>query len=239
MKRLTTYDEVENLCEAMIMDFMRCKHYTDSHCVDIEAFVTEYLGVPIVYETFAEDDPGRIGFLSDGKRPVKIIRDNRKMKILFPKDTAVIDKYLQKTSELGRMRFTIAHEGAHHIMNKHIPAQATAAFHSEYDCEMEYSYKMLQEMMSMNESLANRAAACLLMPRFIIMRVLNKYNGGKKVVAFDGYVLSQEQKFNIQKMADAMGVNYSALFNRLKELDLFDLHPIEEYLSKFKCGGVV
>ena len=53
MKKFATYDEIENLCEAMIKDFMKRKHYTNAHCVDIEAFVTEYLGIPIVYETFA------------------------------------------------------------------------------------------------------------------------------------------------------------------------------------------
>ena len=56
MKKFTTYSEIENLCEAMIKDFMKRKHYTNAHCVDIEAFVTEYLGIPIVYETFAEPD---------------------------------------------------------------------------------------------------------------------------------------------------------------------------------------
>ena len=49
MKKFATYDEIENLCEAMIKDFMKRKHYTNAHCVDIEAFVTEYLGIPIVY----------------------------------------------------------------------------------------------------------------------------------------------------------------------------------------------
>lgn len=38
-------------------------------------------------------------------------------------------------------------------------------------------------------------------------------------------------------MADAMGVNYSPLITRLKELDLFDKRPIEEYLSTFRSGG--
>lgn len=58
MKRFTSNDEIENLCEAMIKDFFKSKHYTNVMCVDIEAFVREYLGVPIVYETFAEPDPG-------------------------------------------------------------------------------------------------------------------------------------------------------------------------------------
>lgn len=147
MKKFTTYSEIENLCEAMIKDFMKRKHYTNAHCVDIEAFVTEYLGIPIVYETFAEPDPGRIGFLSDGIRPLWVVRGNEKKQVLFPKNTVVLEKYLQTQTEIGRKRFTIAHEGAHFVLSKHIPAQtdAYAAFHSEFDTEMVYSPEMLRE----------------------------------------------------------------------------------------------
>jgi len=238
VKRLTTYGEIETLCEAMIKDFMKRKHYTNSRCVDIEAFVTEYLGIPIVYETFAEPDPGRIGFLSDGSRPVWIIRGNTKKQVVFPERTAVIDSCLQRPNEIGRKRFTIAHEGAHYILNKHVPIQAQAAFHSDFDGEMVYSRDMLHEMMSIDEAFANRAAACCLMPQFLVQRNLNRYNSGEKLPAYDGCVLAPEQKLLIQKMADAMGVNYSPLFTRLKELDLLEFHPIGEYLqSEFYCGG--
>ena len=101
MKKFTTYSEIENLCEAMIKDFMKRKHYTNAHCVDIEAFVTEYLGIPIVYETFAEPDPGRIGFVSDGIRPLWVVRGNEKKQVLFPKNTVVLEKYLQTQTEIG------------------------------------------------------------------------------------------------------------------------------------------
>ena len=238
MKKLATYDEIENLCEAMIKDFMKCKHYTNSHCVDIEAFVTEYLGIPIVYESFAEPDPGRIGFLSDGIRPLWVIRGSQKAQILYPAGTAVIEKCLQRPNEIGRKRFTIAHEGAHYIIGKHIPAQTSAAFHSEYDGEMSYTQEMLKQMMSVNEMFTNRAAACCLMPRFLVERVLKRYNNGNKVIAYDGFVMAQEQKLLIQRMADAMGVNYTPFVNRLKELSLFEFRPIEEYLhSEFRRGG--
>ena len=239
MKKFATFDEIENLCEAMIKDFMKRKHYTNAHCVDIESFVTEYLGIPIVYEAFAEPDPGRIGFLSDGIRPLWVMRGNQKVQVLFPTGTAVIERFLQRPNEIGRKRFTIAHEGAHFIIGTHIPAQTNAAFHSEYSNEMEYSREMLREMLSINEAFTNRASAVLLMPLFLVSRVLKKYNGGNKIVAYDGYVLAQDQKLLIQKMADAMGVNYTPLFVRLKELDLLDIHPIDEYLPTFSRGGVM
>ena len=119
----TTNDEIENLCEAMIKDFFKSKHYTNVMCVDIEAFVQEYLGVPIVYETFAEPDPGRVGFLSDGKRPLMVRRGNKVEQVVFPARTAVIEKYLLNQKESARRRFSIAHEGAHDVLGRHISRQ--------------------------------------------------------------------------------------------------------------------
>ena len=123
--------------------------------------------------------------MSDGIRPLWVVRGNEKKQVLFPKNTVVLEKYLQTQTEIGRKRFTIAHEGAHFVLSKHIPAQtdAYAAFHSEFDTEMVYSPEMLREMLSINESFGNRAAACLLMPKFLVLRLLKQYNGGSKVIA--------------------------------------------------------
>ena len=234
MKRFTSNDEIENLCEAF-----KSKHYTNVMCVDIEAFVREYLGVPIVYETFAEPDPGRVGFLSDGKRPLMVRRDGKIEEIVFPPRTAVIEKFLLSPKESARKRFTIAHEGAHDVMGRHIPLQASpmAAFHSEYDPEMIYTGDMLKEMLSVNECFTNRAAACFLMPGFLVARVLKRHNKEKKVIVYDNGILSQDQKILIQKMADTLGVSYTAFYHRLGELDLFDRRPIEEYLHSGLCYG--
>lgn len=240
MKRFTSNDELEDLCEAMIKDFFKSKHYTNVRCVDIEAFVREYLGVPIVYETFAEANPGRVGFLSDGKRPLQVRRNGKVEAVLFPARTAVIERYLLSPKESARKRFTIAHEGAHDVLGRHIPLQTSpaAAFHSEYDPEMTYSGDMLKEMLSLNEYFTNRAAACLLMPKFLVERVLKRYNNSPKVILYENSILSQDQKILIQKMADTLGVSYTAFFNRLSERDLFEVRPIEEYLHRgLKYGG--
>lgn len=243
MRRFTSDDEIETLCEAMIKDFFKAKHYTNAHCVDIEAFVSEYLGVPIVYEAFAESDPGRVGFMSDGKRPLSVKRNGKKEDIVFPKRTAVIDKFLLNPQQSARKRFTIAHEGAHDVLARHIPIQASpaAAFHSEYDSEMKYTMDMLKEMLSINEYFANRAAACLLMPKFLVARVMKRHNDSRKVIMYfgdDGTVLSQNQKLLIQKMADTMGVSFQAFYNRLRELDLFEYKPVEEYVHQsLRYGG--
>lgn len=240
MKRFTSDDEIECLCEAMILDFFRSRKIKNPMCVDIESFVSGYLGIPIVYETFAEPDPGRVGFLSDGVRPLAVRRGEKVEQVVFPIRTAVIEKYLLKPGESPRRRFTIAHEGAHDVLSRHIPLQTNpaAAFHSEYDSEVTYSKEMLQEMMSVNEFFTNRAAACFLMPRFLVERSLKLHNSAQRVIRYDNGVLSQDQKLTIQKMADTLGVSYTALYLRLDELNLFECRPIGEYLrSGLRYGG--
>ena len=74
------------------------------------------------------------------------------------------------------------------------------------------------------------AAACLLMPRFLVERVLKRQNDSRKVILYENGILSQDQKILIQKMADTLGVSYTAFFYRLSELNLFDKRPVEEYL---------
>ena len=239
MRSFTSYDEIESLCQAMIKDFFRSRHNTNGLCVDIESFVTDYLGLQIVYESFAEQDSGRIGFLSDGNRPLWIWRDGWKRPVMFPEDTVVIDRFLLNPKENARRRFTIAHEGSHHMMNRHIPIQAnpTAAFHSEFDSDKEYTPELLKDMMSLNECLTNRAAACFLMPGFLVDRVIKRYNRGKPVTIYESGILSQDQKLLIQKMANAMGTSYTAFFHRLRELSLLDVRPVEEYIHGDLCYG--
>ena len=244
MKRFISNEEMECLCEAMIKDFFKSKHYTNGLCVDIEAFVTEYLKLPIVYDSFAEPDPGRIGYLSDGIRALQVQRNGKTEEIIYPARTVVLERFLLDPSENTKRRFTIAHEGAHEMLNRHVPIQnqPMAAFHSEYDNSFDYSsnLNMLKDMMTLNEYCANRAAACFLMPRFLVYRALKHYKISKPLVLYDGGIPSQDVKLTIQKMADDMGVSYTACFNRLKELRLFEFRPVEEYIHQnLQYGGAV
>ena len=59
-------------------------------------------------------------------------------------------------------------------------------------------------------------------------------------VLYDGGIPSQDVKLMIQRMADAMGVSYTAFFNRLKELKLFEIRPLEEYIHQnLQYGGAM
>lgn len=237
MKKRTSVKEISTLCEMLIQDFMTSSHRSSRRLIDIEAFVTRYLGAKLTYETFAEDVPGRGGFFADGITSLHILRNGIRQNVVFPKNTIVIDSSLKHPDEIARLRFTIAHEAAHLIMSKHIPGGVTAAFHTEYVEGGDYTPQMLKSMMTTNETITNRAAACLLMPSFIVERALNTYNNGDKITIYLGsdVVITDQSKRIIQRMADSMGVSFSACYYRLKETDRLDIRPLEEYAQVFNC----
>lgn len=238
MRGLSSYNELENLGELLIKDYIKQTGRKNVTCVDIEGFITDYLGLSIEYATFAESDPGRIGYLSNGVRPLHIRRGNQTIAVTYPINTVVLEKALLRPDESGRLRFSMAHEGAHSILIKHIPAQAKAAFHSDFDRECRYSSDELSELFSLNEVFANRLAAVLLMPRCLVLNMLKKYNKGKAIIIYDRCILAQEEKLKVQKMADCMGASYTAFMNRLSDLDLLEMHDPSEYVGGFRVGGV-
>ena len=134
MKPFTSFQELDALGEGLSMDYIARTHRWNARCFDIEGFITDYLGLAIVYESFAEKDSSKIGFLSNGIDPLLVYRNGTATPIVFPKDTIVVERYLLKPEESSRKRFTLAHEAAHKVMERHVPMQ-NACFHSEYDEE--------------------------------------------------------------------------------------------------------
>ena len=128
-------------------------------------------------------------------------------------------------------------------MSKHIPGDLTAAFHTDFVEGESYTKEMLTQMMTFNETMANKGAASLLMPAFILERAIRKYNNGSRVVIYIGtdVVIPDFSKKIIQRMADSMGVSFSACYYRLKELDGLELRPLTEYVQYFSNpeGGYV
>ena len=61
--------------------------------------------------------------------------------------------------------------------------------------------------------------------------LLRKYNNGKPLVCYDGSVFAPKDRQKVQKMANSLGVSYTAFVTRLREFKLLEWHPIEEYIS--------
>ena len=223
--------EIDELSEEIIRQFFN-RYNLHSEWVNIELFVTDYLKIPLVYETFAEEERDRLGFTSNGKRPLKVVRGTEQVELIFPAKTVVIDSYLKNHNENGKRRFTIAHEAAHNIFDRDNGGRCEAHFYSGFDSERDYSVEALRERMNMCEWQANAMAAAILMPRFLVEQALQKYAGRSSLPIYGNTILSQRSKNVIDKMASVLGVSYSSLVIRLRELNLLEHRDKSEYVTR-------
>lgn len=219
--------EIEELAEGLIRQYLGQQREIPLW-VDIEGFLTSYLGLPLKYRSFAEDDCSKIGFISDGVTPLRVMNGHRPIREVFPKGTVVLEKWLLTHGEEGRRRFTVAHEAGHYIMDRTV---TMASFHREYDRERIYSPQELKELLSFRETRVDRLAAALLMPRYMVQAVLKSFGVSRLIPIYGCNLLRLEDKLLVQKMSGAMGVSYTAFLIRLKELNLLKRHDISEYIA--------
>lgn len=230
MHQLLSNLEIDELGDSYIQMFYDA-YPNNSLCVDIEGFA-EYLGLTIVYETFAGKDTDSIGFLADGKTAVTINRGGKQMNMVFGEKTIVIDKYLLRETESGRKRFTIAHEIAHYLIERMNPELAQARHHKEFDRERKYNSAELKQVLGFAENRADRLAAALIMPRFNMQKALDRFAEGKRFNIYGENLMTSSERLRMQVMADGIGVSFSALKIRLKELGFVEYHTFDELVAQ-------
>lgn len=78
-----------------------------------------------------------------------------------------------------------------------------------------------------------------LMPRRIIENALAKYNQSNPIKVYGDNTITSKDKAVIRRMAAYIGVSYTALVIRLRDMGLFEYHNILEYISnELNLGGV-
>ena len=159
--RIFSYEELDELGEGLIRQYLG-KEAERTCCVDIEGFVTDFLKLPLLYRSFAEEDSDKIGFIADGVTPLRVYEGGTVVRRVYPGGTIVIERCLRREHESGRRRFTISHECAHYIMDRAVPS---AAFHREFDIERIYSQEDFKNLFSFHETLIDRMGAALLIER--------------------------------------------------------------------------
>lgn len=179
----------------------------------------------------AERDFDKVGFLSDGAYPLGVVENGQTVTRVYPKGTIVLDRSLLKDEQSGRRRFTLAHEAAHVIYERMTPLVPGPCFKRCYDRERAYDLAELRERFSLGETQVDRLGSILLMPRFLMEQTLRDYRFSIVLPVYGDGVIRSRDKLLLQKMADAVGASYSAFFNRLKELDMVERRPIDEYLE--------
>ena len=221
--------EIDELCEKLIREYEG--EVYDEKPVDIIGFVRNYLGLKILVADFAEDNLNKIGFLANGKEPLKIKHNGKVTQHIFPDKTILIDRCLTQPHCKSKMMFTIAHEAYHYIDGLMSSAPAVSAFHQDFDEEYSYSVEELRKFMSIWESQADRGAAALLMPRRLIFNLYDDFMGGEFITVYGDNIMTENSRKMIQRMAEYLGVSFTALFIRLKHLDLLEFDDFSKFVS--------
>ena len=233
MNSLISNRELDELGDGLVRHYLaHSGMQATARCIDVEG-LANFLGLTVTYETFAEKDFDKIGFLSDGKTPLLVRRNGRIVSFLFPLGTIVLDVSLHADKESGRCRFTIAHEIAHFMIDQHRPA---AQYHRTFDAEKKYSVAEMNELFNIVENQADRLAAAILMPRFMVDRALDDFYKGKRIPVYGQNIIAPKEDKAISRMAAQIGVSYSAMLIRLRQFGLLDYHPVDEYFEKALHG---
>jgi len=226
--RIFSYEELDELGEGLIRQYLGTEAERTC-CVDIEGFVTDFLKLPLLYRSFAEEDSDKIGFIADGVTPLRVYEGGTVVRRVYPGGTIVIERCLRREHESGRRRFTISHECAHYIMDRAVPS---AAFHREFDGERAYTQEDFKNLFSFRETQVDRMGAALLMPRFMVRNVAAMHGCTDRIPVYGDSILRTADKLRIKQMANAMGVSFSAFLIRLRELGCLCYRPLAEYITE-------
>ena len=228
-------DQIEAICEVTTNAYieMRLEEGQATTQIDIEKLVKEQLGCDIVYENIT-DDEDCIGFAADGRESLRVIRDGQEVEVVFPKDTIVIDKYLNEPGQINRKRFTIGHEAGHVIKARVFGSRGGHYCHS--GSGVLNNPRELKKRFSASEPEANNFAAGLLMPKCLVDLLMDKFYGDQKIVKYPNNILDGYDADNIRAMATILGVSYTAMFIRLKTLGHVVDGDLDTYMEDIVFG---
>lgn len=222
--------EIEEFCEALVADYNR-KHRSSCDYVDIRGLMTDYLGLTIEFEHIAEEDKTITAYLSNGTRTLKVIRDGNPTQILYPTKTVVIDRCYLAQDQRERCRFNMAHEAGHYLINK-LCHTNTAAYHRDLDMAEYIPTEHLHDAFNIDESRANKMAAALLMPRFVVENALKRFNSGQPVKIYGENVFDAEGRLLMKRMTELLEVRFQPLAIRLRQFGMLDYRPLEELIRR-------
>ena len=147
----------------------------------------------------------------------------------------MISSFLQKGS-----RDAADLQWHHHILRvRCTQCRVRDAFIQSMNSERSYSKEELAQIFASVEWQADTMGASLLMPKRIIENALAKYNQSNPIKVYGDNTITSKDKAVIRRMAAYIGVSYTALVIRLRDMGLFEYHNILEYISnELNLGGV-
>ena len=238
MRKFFTDAEINDLASSLRQSYEKLTHQESNWCLDVVDMMEKLFQLKVKYASFAEDDMGKVGFLSDGVTPLWIYEKGVRKARVYPEDTVVIDSFLLRAERTAELNNVLGHEFGHKLMPIQAPGLAKACYKALMDSERNAGIEELREKLNLAEIYADKFSAALFMPRYLLDRALKKYNNGNYLTLYGNYMLEDEDKIKLQKMADRLGVRYEDLFNRFKSLKMFNKKPAEDFTDNILDLGV-
>lgn len=177
-----TKGEIDEICESMILDYMKKTSQTYIKCVDIEGFLIDYLKCTLIYENIAEpDDANKMAFKANGVKPLHIRDSSGKIKqVVYPANTIVLDKYFLAYERSAARRFTIGHECGHVVKERLYQTECCASYYRDASVASSIPSEEICEYFKMEETQASKH--CFMNMIFIAKKTLNWINTATKYI---------------------------------------------------------
>lgn len=197
--------------------------------IAVEKLAKDYLGLDWRYMKLS-DEGNLLGITTFSGIELELNRDGRTDRIIVPQDTVLLEESMLDDKTSGRRRFTLAHECAHHILNRYEEAKFGHSRLDTFVAGRTYSCRDLNQVTNWEEWQANTLGSILLMPTSVILHAVFMFCGIEKlmVYGFDNRLLHRDY-VRVSSLCEYLGVSVAAFIIRAKGLDLAESRPWREY----------
>ena len=218
-----SYQDLDVIADSILREFKPGRITLDA--IDVERLARSFLGLTIRYERLS-DDFSILGATTFSPVELELLCHGKTQVISLPADTVLLEErlLLDKKQQLGRRRFTLAHECAHQILHRYENADNPTPEVQKRT----YSLRDLKSQEDWNEWQANVLGAAILMPQKEIDLAMWYFAGGKKLINYEG-VFAYRDKLSLSLLCQQLAVSKSAAVIRLRQLGYIEDRPYREY----------
>lgn len=231
MNKLST-KTLERIARIVIADYYRLPAVrgTIPDRIDPELLTRDLLGLRVEYHRLSAD-LSILGLTTFEKMEIQFFdSDSSQDNFCFLDGrTVFVESQLKDDPrQIGRYRFTLMHEGCHHILNRLFPFSyginnpERNKLHFYRTCD-----EQRQQITDWEEWQTNTLAAAILMPEDLIDRAMFRFDLGEKIGILCK-ILYRDVYLRFCCMAEYLGVSKKALAIRLKQLGRLK----QEYLER-------
>lgn len=201
------------------------KHNKPFERINITILLKELFNINVEYYTLSKDG-SILGIASFDEAYLKVLKQGKPTIIEVDKNVVLIEERLLDNSNIGRLNFTIAHEGAHQIIydlsyggySKHI-----------YYRNLEHTSHRPTDW---TEWQANTLASCLLMPEKKVRDMYSLFYSNEYISNLNPLNMQLYSPFVV--IAEFFGVSLQALAIRMQHLGLLHSYNLQSNIDIYK-----